>query len=348
MTNSNFNPEDLVRPSLKTLNPYSSARDEFSGANAIFMDANENPFDNGVNRYPDPQQWILKERLNEIKGIAKENIILGNGSDEIFDLLMRAFCQPAEDKVIICNPTYGMYQVVAQINDIERCELELMPDFQPDIKAILKNNDSKMLFLCSPNNPTGNLIKKEILIEILTKFKGLVILDEAYIDFAAGASMLKELNMFPNLVILQTLSKAWGMAGLRLGMGFASVDIIEILNRIKPPYNVNSLTQKKALELLSDEQRCKKQVKLILEHRNWMQNELKSLSFVEKVFPSQANFILIRVKNANHLYDYLIDQGIVIRNRTSMQHLENCLRISIGTVEENQALIKALKRFDTY
>jgi len=344
--NSNFKMENLIRTNLKTLNPYSSARDEFSGTNSVFLDANENPFDNGINRYPDPQQWRLKERLSEIKGIAKENLILGNGSDEIIDLIMRAFCEPSQDKVIICNPTYGMYQVAAQINDLKLCELELDADFQPDLKAILENNDSKLLFLCSPNNPTGNLIEKDILTKLLNQFKGLIVLDEAYIDFAADVSMVKELDNYPNLVILQTLSKAWGMAGIRLGIGLASIEIIEILNKIKPPYNVNTLTQEKALELLSDEKRSQEEIKLLLEERDWMLRELKSLFFVEKVFPSQANFILIRVKDANTLYNFLIEKGIVIRNRTNMSQLENCLRISIGTTKENQTLFKALKGFE--
>lgn len=342
----NFKLENLIRTNVKTLSPYSSARDEFSGTSSVFLDANENPFDNGVNRYPDPQQWSLKQRLSEIKGIAKENMVLGNGSDEVIDLLLRAFCEPKQDKVIICKPTYGMYQVAAQVNDLKICELELDANFQPNVEAILENNDAKLLFLCSPNNPTGNLIEKEILTELLDRFKGLIVLDEAYIDFAADASMEKELSKYPNLVILQTLSKAWGMAGIRLGMGFASTDIINVLNKIKPPYNINSLTQDKALELLKDKKCFEKEMELLLQEKRWMLEKLRSFTFVEKVFSSQANFILIRANDANALYDYLIEKGIVIRNRTTISQLKNCLRISIGTSDENQTLFKALKAFE--
>jgi len=342
----NFKLENLIRTNVKTLNPYSSARDEFSGTSSIFLDANENPYDNGVNRYPDPQQWKLKERLSEIKGIAKKNMILGNGSDEVIDLLLRAFCEPGQDKLIICKPTYGMYQVAAQINDLKICELELDANFQPDVKAIQENNDAKLLFLCSPNNPTGNLIDNEILRELLDQFNGLIVLDEAYIDFVADASMLNELCKYPNLVILQTLSKAWGMAGIRLGMGFASIDIIEVLNKIKPPYNVNVLTQDKALELLKNEKCFEKEVELLLQEKKWLSEELRSFTFVEKVFPSQANFILIRVKDANELYQFFVEKGIVIRNRTNVSQLRNCLRISVGTKTENQNLFAALKDFE--
>jgi len=342
----NFKLENLIRTNVKTLNPYSSARDEFSGTSSIFLDANENPYDNGVNRYPDPQQWKLKERLSEIKGIAKKNMILGNGSDEVIDLLLRAFCEPGQDKLIICKPTYGMYQVAAQINDLKICELELDANFQPDVKAILENNDAKLLFICSPNNPTGNLIDNEILRELLDQFNGLIVLDEAYIDFVADASMLNELCKYPNLVILQTLSKAWGMAGIRLGMGFASIDIIEVLNKIKPPYNVNVLTQDKALELLKNEKCFEKEVELLLQEKKWLSEELRSFTFVEKVFPSQANFILIRVKDANELYQFFVEKGIVIRNRTNVSQLRNCLRISVGTKTENQNLFAALKDFE--
>ncbi|WP_372641745.1 histidinol-phosphate transaminase [Ancylomarina sp.] len=343
--NSNFKLENLIRTNVKTLSPYSSARDEFSGTSSVFLDANENPFDNGVNRYPDPQQWKLKERLSEIKKVPAKQMILGNGSDEIIDLIMRAFCEPKQDRVIICNPTYGMYQVAAQINDLKICERDLDSNFQPDVNGILNNNNSKLLFLCSPNNPTGNLIDKDILIKLLSEFNGIIVLDEAYIDFSSDASMVKDLDKYPNLVILQTLSKAWGMAGIRLGIGLSSVEIIEILNKIKQPYNVNTLTQNKALELLSYEETYQERINTLLEERNAMMNELRSHSFVEKVFPSQANFILIRVKDANALYQFLIEKGIVIRNRTTISRLKNCLRISIGTPIENQELYKFLREF---
>ena len=272
-------------------------------------------------------------------------MILGNGSDEIIDLLMRVFCQPAKDKVIICKPSYGMYKVAAQINDLKIIELELDTNFQPDVEKILQNNDSKILFLCSPNNPTGNLIDKKVFATLLSEFKGLIVLDEAYVDFAGDASMVKELDKYPNLVILQTLSKAWGMAGIRLGIGLASVEIIQILNKIKPPYNVNVLTQNKALELLSNEATYNERINTLLKERDLMTGELKTLSFVKEIFPSQANFILIRVENANKIYNYLIENGIVIRNRTTVALLENCLRISIGTPEENKQLLEALNKF---
>ncbi len=344
--NTEFKLENLIRTNLKTLTPYSSARDEFSGTSSVFLDANENPFDNGVNRYPDPQQWELKERLAEIKNISAKQMILGNGSDEIIDLLMRAFCQPGVDKVVFCKPSYGMYKVAAQINDLRIAELELDSNFQPDVKAILENNDAKLLFLCSPNNPTGNLIDKSVLVRLLTDFKGVIVLDEAYIDFAADASMLKELNNYPNLVILQTLSKAWGMAGIRLGIGLASVEIIEVLNKIKPPYNVNTLTQYKALELLKDEKCFEEKVELLIQEKEWLSEGLKSFTFVQKVFPSRANFILIHVDDADKLYNFLIEKSIVIRNRTNVSQLKNCLRISIGTTIENQSLFKSLKEFE--
>ena len=344
--NTNFKLEKLIRKNLKTLNPYSSARDEFSGTSSIFLDANENPFDTGLNRYPDPQQWQLKERLSEIKNIPAKQMILGNGSDEIIDLLMRAFCQPEQDKVIFCKPSYGMYKVAAEINDLKICELELDANFQPNTELILKNKDAKLLFLCSPNNPIGNLIEKNILIKLLTDFNGIVVLDEAYIDFANDASMIKELDKYPNLVILQTLSKAWGMAGIRLGIGIASCEIINILNKIKPPYNVNSLTQEKALERLNDEIKKQDEIKFLIKERDNMLKQLRSLPFVEKVFSSQANFILIRVNDANKLYQFLIEKGIVIRNRTTVSRLKNCLRISIGTTIENQNLFKTLKEFE--
>jgi len=343
--NTEFKLENLIRTNLKTLTPYSSARDEFSGTSSIFLDANENPFENGVNRYPDPQQWELKDRLAEIKNISAKEMILGNGSDEIIDLLMRAFCQPSEDKVIFCKPSYGMYKVAAQINDLRIAELELDTNFQPNVDLILQNSDAKLLFLCSPNNPTGNLIDKEILLRILNEFNGLVVLDEAYIDFASNVSMVNELNQYPNLVILQTLSKAWGMAGIRLGIGLASNEIVGILNKIKPPYNVNSLTQEKALELLKDTNKNRQCIDLLLQEKDAMTTKLRSLLFVKEVFPSQANFILIRVDNADKLYNFLIEKGIVIRNRTKAALLENSLRISIGTPEENQILFTFLREF---
>ncbi|WP_394698269.1 histidinol-phosphate transaminase [Labilibaculum manganireducens] len=338
----------LVRENVKRLVPYSSARDEFSGKGSVFLDANENPYENGVNRYPDPMQRTLKARLGELKAVNPENMILGNGSDEVIDLLFRAFCEPNIDNVIICTPTYGMYEVAAGINAIENREVPLDKDFQPEVNAVLSIVDekSKLLFLCSPNNPTANLLDESKVVELLETFSGLVIVDEAYIDFSPGKSLLGRLESYPNLVILQTLSKAWGMAGIRLGIGLASKEIINILNRIKPPYNVNCLTQTKALELLEAVDLYEEQVKNIITEREVLITFLSDLSFVEKVYPTDANFILILVNDARGLYDYLLTDEIIIRDRSKIQSLGNCVRISIGTREENEILKNTLTKFE--
>ncbi len=347
MKTINFNINDIVRPTIKALKPYSSARDEFQGNSdaMVFLDANENPFENGVNRYPDPQQRTLKSILSEIKNIDTKHILLGNGSDEVLDLIFRAFCEPNEDNIIILPPTYGMYSVLANINAIGIKEVRLSDDFQPKVDDILNMADShsKVLFLCSPNNPTGNSFSGASIEALLSKFKGIVVIDEAYIDFSEEASWLERLNEFPNLMITQTLSKAYGMAGIRLGICYASTEIISILNRIKPPYNVNELTQQKAIQQLNLKELATNQINDILKERTNLIAQLKTVSFISKIYPSDANFVLVKVDDAVKRYDQLIEKGIVIRNRTTQPGCENCLRLTVGKSNENNILIKTLK-----
>ena len=343
-----FNLETIVRSSIKNLQPYSSARDEFKGLvrDMVFLDANENPFDNGVNRYPDPQQNQLKKKLSEIKGVSVDNMLLGNGSDEVLDLIFRAFCEPNMDNAIILPPTYGMYEVLANINTVEIIEVELDSDFQPKVDEILKttNKQTKLLLLCSPNNPTSNSFEKENIERLVANFPGLVVIDEAYIDYSNAESWINRLHDFPNLIVTQTLSKAYGMAGIRLGTCYASKAVISILNRIKPPYNVNELTQSKALERLREPQRTSEEIKETLKQRNWLLPELKTVPCILRVYPSDANFILVKVDNADLRYSELIEKGIVVRNRTKLPQCENCLRFTVGTQEENRKLIKALNQ----
>lgn len=342
-----FNLENLVRENIKSLKPYSSARDEFKELTSgmVFLDANENPFENGVNRYPDPQQTSVKKELSKLKEIANTNILLGNGSDEVLDLIFRAFCEPKIDNVITLPPTYGMYKVLANINNIEEREVLLTEKFEPNVKAILEKVDenSKILFLCSPNNPTGNSFSEENVEALLNSFKGFVVIDEAYIDFSSKKSWLQRIEEFPNLIITQTLSKAYGMAGIRLGICYASKEIIAILNKIKPPYNVNELTQQKALKRLLNKNKVQHEISKILEQREKLVEKLKSISFVEEIYPTDANFVLVKVDNANSRYNDLIEKGIVIRNRTTQPLCENTLRLTVGTKSENIELIKALK-----
>jgi histidinol-phosphate aminotransferase len=342
-----FQLDVLIRDNIKALKPYSSARDEFksTGEDMVFLDANENPYDNGVNRYPDPQQRNLKSVLATQKCVREEQILLGNGSDEVLDLLFRAFCEPNKDNIISLPPTYGMYKVLSGTNAIENREILLTSEFQPDVAKILNKVDknTKLLFLCSPNNPTGNLIEEGIIKELLTNFKGLVIIDEAYIDFAGSASWVDSLNNYPNLVITQTLSKAYGMAGIRLGMCFASEEIINVLKKIKPPYNVNKLTQQRALEGLSNSKQLITEVSSVLEERKKLNKDLNDISFVQTIYDSQANFILVKVDNADLRYNQLIEKGIVIRNRTKQPLCANTLRFTVGTPDENAFLIEALK-----
>ena len=342
-----MNIQDLVRPTIKALKPYSSARDEFQGvpSDMVFLDANENPFENGVNRYPDPQQGKLKALLSEIKNVPAKNILLGNGSDEVLDLIFRAFCEPNQDNVIILPPTYGMYEVLANLNAIDIIKVDLDDAFQPKVNAILNaaNANSKILFLCSPNNPTANSFESSKIEKLITQFNGLVVIDEAYIDFSKEASWLGRLNEFPNLIVTQTLSKAYAMAGIRLGICYASEEIITVLNTIKPPYNINELTQKKAIELLSIKDLAKNQIQDILKERTILMAELKNITFVSKIYPSDANFILAKVDDANTRYAQLIEKGVVVRNRTTQPGCENCLRFTIGTSEENKKLVDTLK-----
>jgi histidinol-phosphate aminotransferase len=346
---TNFNLENLLRENIKSLKPYSSARDEYKDVTItemIFLDANENPFENGVNRYPDPQQNNVKDLLSGIKGVSKENILLGNGSDEILDLIYRAFCEPNKDNVITLPPTYGMYAVLANLNAIENRKILLNDNFQPKVNQILETADAhtKILFLCSPNNPTGNSFSADIIEELLTKFKGLVVLDEAYIDFSDKESWLKRVEEFPNLIITQTLSKAFGLAGIRLGICYASKEIIKVLNNIKPPYNINELTQQRAIVRLQKIDEVKNEIAQLISERNRLKKELECcVNYIEKVYNSDANFLLIKVDDATKRYKQLVEYGVVIRNRTNEPLCTNCLRISVGICEENQKLLRALK-----
>jgi len=347
MENS-FDINNLVRENVKTMKPYSSARDEFKDfdvAQMIFLDANENPYQNGVNRYPDPQQSSVKAVLAKQRNLKVDQVLLGNGSDEVLDLLFRAFCEPKTDNVITLPPTYGMYSVLANINAVENREVLLSTDFQPEIDAILEavDTNTKMIFLCSPNNPTGNSFDDESVVTLLQNFKGLVVIDEAYIDFSKKQSWLNELDEYPNLIITQTLSKAYGLAGIRLGICYASSAIISVLNKIKPPYNVNELTQQRALERLADKEKIQLEIDSIVIQRDDLLKVLNKVNFVSKIYPTEANFVLIKVDDANKRYNELIAKGIVIRNRTTQPLCENTLRLTIGTAEENKKLMEALK-----
>ena len=334
----------LLRENIRTMKPYSSARDEFSGDAAVFLDANENPYNSPWNRYPDPRQLKLKARVSEIKNVPIANIFLGNGSDEPIDLLFRAFCEPGKDNVVSINPTYGMYRVAADTNNVAVKLVNLGPDFELDADAILTAVDSytKIIFLCSPNNPSGNALDHNDMQRIIQSFPGLVAVDEAYIDFCPDKSFLPVLEQYPNLVILQTFSKAWGMAGLRLGMAFASRQIIEIFSRIKYPYNLSILTQQKGLELLADKQQMIDWVDVILKERAKMIEVLKKYPFVVKVYPTDANFVLVKTHDPRGIYQYLVEEKIIVRDRSSISLCEGCLRVSIGSPEENEALIVAL------
>lgn len=344
---ANFDIKQILRKNIRDLQPYSSARDEFKGDASVFLDANENPFNSGINRYPDPLQQQLKTRIAQLKNVKPEEIFLGNGSDEAIDLLIRAFCEPGIDNIVSIKPTYGMYKVCADINNSEYREALLNSDFELDAEALLRLVDynTKLLFLCSPNNPSGNSLDTLAIQQILDSFKGIVVLDEAYIDFSAQKSFLAQLETYPNLVILQTFSKAWGMAGIRLGMAFASAELIGVLNRIKYPYNINILTQQRALETLIDSVKKDEQVQLILSERKRMVNALSEIRSIEKIFPSDANFILAKVSDARKIYNYLLGKGIIVRDRSKVSLCENSLRITIGTGQENENLISELKKY---
>ena len=340
----------MIRENVKGLKPYSSARDEYvaDGSPMVFLDANENPFENGVNRYPDPQQRRLKSVLMERKAVPIVNMLLGNGSDEVLDLIFRSFCEPKVDNVITLPPTYGMYKVLAGINHIENREVLLTVNFQLDVDQILKQADenSKLLFLCSPNNPTGNSFSEKKVIQLLENFNGLVVIDEAYIDFSDGPSWTKKLKEYPNLIITQTLSKAYGLAGIRLGICLASKEIISVLNKIKPPYNVNELTQNHALKRLQSISRIRLEIAEILHQKKMVMKVLKHIDFIEKVYPSDANFILVKVDDADARYEQLLNKGIVTRNRSNQPLCENTLRFTIGTPEENIKLVMALREIN--
>jgi histidinol-phosphate aminotransferase len=343
---SSIDINSLVRRNVLNMKPYSSARDEFHGDAEIFLDANENPYPTPYNRYPDPMQWRVKEKLAALKGVSPKEIFLGNGSDEPIDLIIRAFCEPNQDSIMITEPTYGMYKVSAEVNAVNVQQVLLTPDFDLDLQAIPNTFDAttKVIFLCSPNNPTGNLLSRDKITEVLKRFYGLVVIDEAYIDFTKSNSFIRELKKFPNLVVLQTFSKAWGLAGLRLGMCFASEEIIAILNKIKYPYNVNIRTQELALDALENAYRKDIWVDEILKEKGALAKELERLAVVEKVFRSDANFLLARVKDAQSVYQYLMDRGIIVRDRSKVNLCYNCLRITVGTPDENKKLIDALKQ----
>ena len=346
-----FDLQKLVRSHIADLQPYSSARDEFDAddGDVVYLDANENPFDNGVNRYPDPQQQKLKEVIARGRGVAANQLLLGNGSDEVLDLIFRAFCTPNKDNVIVMPPTYGMYKVLANINCVSLDEAPLNNDFQLVTKDILNqiSSQTKAIFLCSPNNPSGNSFRREDILTLLQSFTGLVVVDEAYIDFSNQKSLTVELPSYPNLIITQTLSKAYGLAGIRLGICIASEEIINILNKIKPPYNINSLTQERAISALEDWDTTQRQITQLIAERKGLFAQLEKISFVEKVYPSDANFLLVRVDDANKRYAQLIQNNIVVRNRSKQVGCENCLRFSVGTPQENQILIETLNRLSS-
>lgn len=357
----NFNLDNLVRDNIKNLQPYSSARTEYSGEASIFLDANENSYGSPVflpspegegpgmrlNRYPDPLQWKLKQDLSKIKGTPPQNIFIGNGSDEVIDLAFRIFCEPGKSNIIICPPTYGMYKVCANINDVRVKEINLTDDFQLDADKILESidSDTRLLFICSPNNPTGNNMNRIDIELLINNFPGIVIIDEAYINYSKQKTFLQELTEYENLIVMQTLSKAWGLAALRLGLAFASEKIIELFNKVKPPYNINLSSQQLGIKALSAIEEVNANIKNTVEQRNYLQQQLKQFSFIQKIFPSDANFLLMKTDNADKLYKYLSAKKIIVRNRSKEPLCENCIRITIGTAQENELLIEALKKY---
>lgn len=340
--------KELIRPNIYALTPYSSARDEYKGKEAsVFLDANENPYDTKVNRYPDPLQQDIKKRIRAIKGISEDRIFLGNGSDEAIDLMYRIFCMPGQDNVVAMEPTYGMYRVCADINDVEYRAIVTDSRFQPGIDGMLAAADSrtKLMFFCSPNNPSGNLIEQEHLLRALDTFDGIVIIDEAYIDFAPCDSMTQLLDRYPNLIVLQTFSKAWGMAGIRLGMAFASEEIISMMNRVKYPYNINILTQEAALKQLEQPEQTAAWVREIIAERERLAENLSHLEICRTIYPSDANFLLVKFDDAKAVYDYLSDCGIIVRNRSRITLCNNSLRLTIGTPQENAQLLACLIKY---
>lgn len=342
--------EQLVRPIIKEIIPYRSARDEFEDFDAekIFLDANENPFENGFNRYPDPLQRKLKRTLADVKQVKSEQILLGNGSDEVLDLIFRTFCEPGEEEVLILPPTYGMYSVLAKLNNIIVKEVPLNKNFEIEIDSVLEavNQKTKIIFICSPNNPSGNAIPLDQIEQLLDRFKGILVVDEAYIDFSEQKSALSILDQYPQLLVCQTFSKAYGLAGIRLGMCYANPLIIDYFNKIKPPYNVNSLTQSRALAQLETSESIQNQVISLISERKKLEQELKQFDFVSKIYPSDANFLLVVVDDANKRYDQFLDAGVVLRNRSCLQGCNNTLRVTVGTPEENTNFIKICKIID--
>lgn len=342
-----FDPDQLARPSVLQLKPYSSARDDFKGAADIWLDANENPYGDGLNRYPDPHHLALKAHIAKLKGIKIDQILLGNGSDEVIDLLIRAFVEPHQERVLICPPTYGMYAVTADINAVGKVEVPLLPDsFQlnlPEVLPHLEDPNLKLLFLCSPNNPTGNLLHRDDLLHLASTFRGLIVVDEAYQDFAQAPSLLTELTHYPNLVVMQTFSKAWGLAAIRLGMLFAHPGVVALLRKIKPPYNVNKLTQDCALAALQDTDATHQRIHQILKDREQLRQGLMQTRSVQQVYPSDANFLLVRMAQPKQAYQYLADRGIIVRDRSKA--IPGCLRITVGTKAENQTLLATLADF---
>lgn len=346
-----INIQNLLRDNIRKLTPYSSARDEFKGEASILLDANENAFGSPLpvnyNRYPDPLQLNLKEKVRQIKGVPTEHIFVGNGSDEAIDLLLRAFCRPGIDNIIIVPPTYGMYEVSANINDVLIKRVPLTTEFQLDLNSIAETIDenSKIIFICSPNNPTGNSINRADIETLLNNFNGIVVVDEAYINFAKQRSFIQELTEYNNLVVLQTLSKAWGLAGLRIGMAFAARDIIDVLNKIKPPYNINEASQTLAIQALENVDEINTWIKTTVREREKLVKDLSTLPLIQYIYPSEANFILVKMTTPREIYKYLVELGIIVRDRSSVILCEGCLRITIGTSEENQQLLHALRTY---
>ena len=347
-----FDLQKLVRDNIQKLTPYSSARHEFTGKASVFLDANENaygsPLPDRFNRYPDPLQWQLKFQLASIKGVPAENVFVGNGSDEVIDLAYRIFCTPAVDNAIICPPTYGMYEVSGNINDVAVKKVNLINDFQLNVEGILAavDDNTKLIFICSPNNPTANNMRREDVEVILNNFSGIVIIDEAYINFSKQKTFIQELTEYPNLIVMQTLSKAWGLAALRLGLCYASMDIIELFNKVKPPYNINDASQQLGVAALKNIDLVNEWINNVVKQKEWLIKEMGNFTFVETIYPSDANFFLMRVNDAAKVYTYLSDNEVVVRNRSKEPGCNNCLRVTIGTPEENQQLIKLLKNYN--
>ncbi len=345
----NFNLENLVRENIKRLAPYSSARKEFAGRAEIFLDANENSFGSPLainyNRYPDPLQFEIKEKIANLENVKTNEIFIGNGSDEAIDLLFRIFCEPRKDNILICPPTYGMYEVSAEINDIAIKRANLTEDFRLDFRAIEKATDenTKLLFVCSPNNPTGNSFQREDILNLTKNFGGIVVVDEAYIHFSSEKSLLDEINDLPNLVVLQTFSKAWGLAGLRVGLAFANAEIIALFNKVKPPYNVSQIAQEAILDALENRKAVEKTIAEIVSEREKLIGNLKKFSFVKTIYPTDANFVLVKTTDAEKIYNFLLDEKIVVRNRNNIELCKGCLRITVGTPKENESLLEALR-----